>query len=65
MSSASREALKIKAVAEIESLELQLNNKKGTNIPYGAEAVFRHVESHSYLRGLQKAADSGDGAFTI
>ena len=52
-------------MAEIESLELQLNNKKGTNIPYGAEAVFRHVESHSYLRGLQKAADSGDGAFTI
>lgn len=34
-------------------------------MPYGAEAIFRHVESNSYLRGLQKAADSGDGAFTI
>ena len=32
---------------------------------YGAEAIFRHVESNSYLRGLLKAADTGDGAFTI
>ncbi len=42
-----------------------LNLKKGQNVPYGAEAIFRHVESDSYLRGLLKAADTGDGAFTI
>lgn len=42
-----------------------LNLKKGQNVPYGAEAIFRHVESDSYLKGLLKAADTGDGAFTI
>jgi hypothetical protein len=39
--------------------------KMGENVLYGAEAIFRHVESNSYMRGLLKAADTGDGAFTI
>jgi hypothetical protein len=54
-----------KSKAAIENLHNQLNLKKGANVCYGAEAVFRHVESNSFLRGLQKAADTGDGAFTI
>lgn len=32
---------------------------------YGSEVVFRHVESNGYLAGVMRAADSGDGAFTI
>ena len=42
-----------------------LKSKKGEPILYGAEVIFRHVESNSYLRGLQKAADCGEGAFMI
>ena len=57
--------MKSKSKGEIDNLYNQLNLKKGNNVLYGAEAVFRHVESNSFLRGLHKAADTGDGAFTI
>ncbi|CAM6004637.1 unnamed protein product [Sphagnum balticum] len=62
---AERNILKARAKAEIAGLYHTLGIKKGENVLYGAEAIFRHVESNSYLKGVQKAADSGDGAFTI
>ena len=57
--------MKKKAEGEIESLYSNLKMKQGENVLYGAEVIFRHVESNSYMRGLLKAADTGDGAFTI
>ncbi len=57
--------MKGKSKGEIDNLYNQLNLKKGYEALYGAEAVFRHVERNSFLRGLHKAADTGDGAFTI
>jgi hypothetical protein len=53
------ESYKKKAENELHMLYNNLKNKKGENILYGAEVIFRHVESNSYLRGLQKAADCG------
>lgn len=39
--------------------------KAGKEIRYGSEVIFKHVESQSYLRGILKAADTGEGAFKI
>lgn len=57
--------LKERAKGEIKALENTLELKAGEPVMYGTDVVFRHVESNSYLRGVMKAADSGDGAFTI
>jgi hypothetical protein len=46
-------------------LYTNLKRNTGGEIKYGAEVVFRHVESNSFLRGVMKAADTGDGAFRI
>ena len=59
------ENLKKKAENELRMLYNNLKSKKGENVLYGAEAIFRHVESNGYLRGQQKAADTGEGAFLI
>ena len=42
-----------------------LKNKAGTNVKYGNEVIFKHVESQSFLRGILKAADIGEGAFKV
>ena len=66
-SSPNKESLRVKAKSEIDSLnsKLKIAKEEKKDVLYGAEAIFRHVESNSYLRGLLKAADTGDGAFTI
>jgi hypothetical protein len=63
--SADLEGLKKKAENELYMLNNNLKTKKGEYVLYGAEAIFRHVESNGYLRGIQKAADTGEGAFMI
>lgn len=32
---------------------------------YGAEVIFKHIESGEYLCGVFKAADIGEGAFKL
>lgn len=39
--------------------------KAGKEIQYESEVIFKHVESQSYLRGILKAADTGEGAFKV
>lgn len=44
---------------EIENLFSELVAKAEKEVKYGAEVVFRHVESQEYLCGVLKAADIG------
>jgi hypothetical protein len=42
-----------------------LKSKAGEEVKYGNSVLFLHVESQSYLRGILKAADTGEGAFRV
>lgn len=54
-----------RAAGEIDNFFNELTSKAGQKIKYGAEVVFRHVESQEYLCGVLKAADIGEGAFKL
>jgi hypothetical protein len=36
-----------------------LNVRAGTEVVYGAEVIFKHVDSNSFLHGVLEAAESG------
>jgi hypothetical protein len=62
---AKRENIKTQAPTEITGLKNMLISKAGEEVKYGNSVVFQHVESQSYLRGILKAADTGEGAFRV
>mgnify|MGYP001950670424 CR=1 FL=1 len=51
-----------------DNLESKYTDKEhpdDVNVTYGAEVVFRHIESGHYLSGIFMAADIGEGAFKL
>ena len=67
-----RDALKERAKDEIVQLTSNLEGKytdkqhpEVVNVIYGAEVIFKHIESGEYLSGVFKAADIGEGAFKL
>lgn len=39
--------------------------RKGTEVLYGAEVLFKHVDSGGFLLGVLEAAESGEGSFKL
>lgn len=58
-------SLQGRAKTEREQFEDIVMKKKGEDIYFGAEVVFKHIDSEHYICGSHDCAKSGVGAFKI